>query len=87
MEALATAAGIPLVEPVRVPVAGLSLRGIRPIAAPVSDNVASGRASAGLLQFEGGHFVAFDDDLARPFVRGFFRSIAEGSPSIGQPAD
>lgn len=81
IEALAGAGRVPQVQPVAQTIEALELRGIAPVAAPVSGNVAGGMATAGILQFpDGGHFVAFDDPTARAQIRGFFRSLAEGGP-------
>ena len=87
IEALAGAAHIPQVEPVEVLIESLVLRGIPPMAPPVRGNVAGGAATAGLLQFAGdGHFVAFDNDVLRGQIRGFFRTFTPGElPEIPAP--
>lgn len=86
VEALAAASRIPLVEPVAQPVEALELRGIEPVTAPVEGNVAGGMATAGLVQFpDDGHFAAFDNEVARAQIRGFFRSF-EDSPIPVIPA-
>ncbi|MBO6934586.1 MAG: hypothetical protein JJ863_06420 [Deltaproteobacteria bacterium] len=81
IEALATAAGIPPLMPVLQPIEPMEAIGLAPVSAPVSGNVAGGAATAGLIQVDGGHFVAFDDDL-RVRIADFFGSFAEGVPTI-----
>jgi len=81
IEALATAAGIPLLNPVLQPIEPMDVVGLMPVDGPVSANVAGGQATAGLIQADGGHFVAFDDDL-RVRIADFFGSFAEGVPTI-----
>jgi hypothetical protein len=81
IEALATAAGIPPLNPVLQPIEAMDVVGLSPVDGPVSANVAGGEATAGLIQADGGHFVAFDDDL-RVRIADFFGSFAEGVPTI-----
>jgi len=81
IEALATAAGIPPLMPVLQPIEPMNVVGLAPVSGPVSANVAGGAATAGLIQADGGHFVAFDDDL-RGRIASFFGSFAEGVPTI-----
>ena len=87
IEALAGAAHIPQVEPVESLIESLVLRGIPPTSPPVRANVAGGAATAGLLQFaDSGHFVAFDSDVLRGQIRGFFRTFTPGEvPEIPAP--
>ncbi|NIW30061.1 MAG: hypothetical protein GWN25_23775 [Actinobacteria bacterium] len=81
IEALATAGGIPLLNPVLQPIEAMDVVGLSPVDGPVTANVAGGAATAGLIQADGGHFVAFDDDL-RVRIADFFGSFAEGVPTI-----
>jgi len=81
IEALATAAAIPPLNPVLQPIEPMDAIGLTPVDGPVSANVAGGAATAALIQVDGGHFVAFDDDL-RVRVADFFESFGEGLPTI-----
>lgn len=82
IEALAVAARIPLLEPALRPIEAMALIGFPTQPVPAFGNVAGGRATAGLRQYEGGHFVAFDDD-ALTTIGGFFGSaLADGVPTI-----
>lgn len=81
IEALATAAGIPPLMPVLQPIEAMDVIGLAPVSGPVHANVAGGGATAGLIQADGGHFVAFDDGL-RERIADFFGSFAEGVPTI-----
>jgi pimeloyl-ACP methyl ester carboxylesterase len=81
IEALATAARIPPLMPVLQPIEPMDVVGVEPVAGPVTANVAGGMATAGLIQADGGHFVAFDDDL-RSRIAAFFASFDEGLPTI-----
>ncbi|MEM9074360.1 MAG: hypothetical protein AAGE52_38050 [Myxococcota bacterium] len=82
IEALALAGRIPLLEPELQPISSMSLVGINTQSVPAVGNIASGQATAGLLQFNGGHFVAFDND-ALTTIGGFFASaVSDGVPSI-----
>jgi hypothetical protein len=83
IEALSSAARIPLIEPMLQPIPAHSIIDLAPMSAPAANNVAGGTTTAGLMQFEGGHFVAFGDTEGRPYIRGFWNSIAEGAPQIG----
>lgn len=82
IEALAAAGRIPLLMPELHPVEGLDVLGVAPIAGPVVGNVAGGQATAGLIQYNGGHFVAFGE-RAQTTISGFFGSwVSDGLPSI-----
>lgn len=82
IEALAAAGRIPLLMPELHPVEGLRVLGIEPISGPVVGNVAGGQATAGLIQYDGGHFVGFSE-RAQTTISGFFGSwINDGLPSI-----
>ena len=82
IEALATAAGIPVVEPVLSPIVPQQVAGLAPVQSPVRGNVAMGAATAGLIQADGGHFVATGDDSLRARVNDFLASFANGLPTI-----
>ncbi len=81
IEALALSIGAPPVEPTYTPISGADVTGLTAITGPVQGNVADGRATAGLLQQPGGHFVVFDDPL-RTSVNRFFETALEGMPII-----
>ncbi len=82
IEALAVAAHIPQLDPVLRPIEAMELLGLPPQMGPAVGNVAGGRATAGLRQYDGGHFVAFDDD-AMTTIGGFFGSaLTDGTPAI-----
>ncbi|MBX3246505.1 MAG: hypothetical protein KF901_04915 [Myxococcales bacterium] len=82
MEALATAARIPLLGPELRAVPALTIAGVSRGTLPARANVAGGQATAGLLQFPGGHFVAFDAAV-RPRIVSFFETmIRDGVPTI-----
>ena len=82
IEALATAARIPVLNPVLQPIDSMLLIGLGPVDGPVSGNVAGGAATAALIQADGGHFVAFDDAVVRSTVNAFLSSFDEGLPTI-----
>jgi len=82
MEALATAMRIPLIEPVLQEIEGLGLRGLAPQPSGASNNVAGGVATAGLVQLDGGHFVAFREEDGERIVQDFFASVLEGTPVV-----
>ena len=79
-DAVAAAAGVPLIEPTDHPSPGHALRGLVPQALPLVGNVvapasASGALTAGLRQYPGGdHFVALELRAAITLWRSFFRS-------------
>ena len=87
IEALALSMRVPQVQPIVQRVPAYDLLGIGVDDAPVTGNVAGGRATAGLLQYAGqGHFVVFDDASAQARIRGFFETmIASGVPTIPAP--
>lgn len=76
MEALALAARIPLLGEPLTQIEGVMTLGPEPGTRPARANVASGDATAGLLQFDGGHFVAFGDE-AEPIIYDFFASLLD----------
>ncbi len=81
MEALATAARIPLLGPELRPVPGLTIQGMSRGTLPARGNASNG-ATAGLLQFSGGHFVAFDAPVTSRLVRFFESYLNDGVPRI-----
>jgi len=80
-DAVAAAAGIPLLNPVAVVSPAHDLRGQKPVNMPVNSNLLSstGQLITGALrQFEGGdHFVALTDRTAIQIWRGFFRAFRD----------
>lgn len=85
VESLATAARIPLLGPVLQEIPAQGVVGLTTGSAPVTGNVARGAATAGLLQYDTGHFSAFDHPDAESQIAGFFRSLAEGPGTIPAP--
>ncbi len=81
METFATASRIPTIGEVRNPTAAQEVLGIESANGPVSGNIAGGQATGGLLQFSGGHFVAFQDARLEG-IADFFASAVEGVPTI-----
>lgn len=79
MEALALAARIPILEPAMQLFEASEVVGI-PSAGTRAEGNLNG-VTAGLVQFDGGHFVAFDDD-ARDQIQRFFETALAGSPVI-----
>jgi hypothetical protein len=96
-DAVAAAAGVPLIAPVDHPSPGHDLRGLGAEALPLSRNVATdtaaagseGAFTAGLRQYPGGdHFVALALRSAIELWRGFFRTAhpdGGGVAIIGAP--
>jgi hypothetical protein len=87
IEALAIAAGIPLLQPVLVPIEEMARVGEVPVCPPVSENAESS-VTAGLSQYlstdvgaSDGHFVTFREP-ARSQVGGFFETMVAGAPVI-----
>lgn len=93
MEALAVAAGIPLLEPVLVPIAEYERTGEASVCPPVSMNAHG--VTAGLSQYDAatvgasdGHFVTRREPAATQ-VAHFFATLVEGEAEIpiGHPCD
>ena len=82
--ALAAAGRVPIIEPVREPIELYEILGIEPAGIPpYSGNVASGRASAGLVQLPNtGHFAIQRDITLRNRYRRFIESVFAGDASI-----
>lgn len=80
-DAVAAAAGIPLLNPVAVASPAHELKGLAPVDMPVNSNLRSstGQLITGALrQFEGGdHWVALTDTIAIQIWRGFFRAFRD----------
>lgn len=78
-DAVAAAAGIPLLRPIAAASPAHELRGLAPVGEPVNSNLISstGQLITGALrQFDGGdHFVALTDRTAIALWRGFFRAF------------
>lgn len=93
IEALAIAAGVPLLGPVLVPIAEMERSGVVVDCPPVSANAENG-VTAGLSQYAGaevtpstdGHFVSFREP-ARTQIAAFFESVVAGDPVIGPGYD
>lgn len=92
-EALASAAGIPLLKPFLHNPDGMKAMGISPLDLPVSQNIdaADGSKATGFLaQFdtdkpEDGHFVVFDSNVAQDYYREFMRTLAyDGVAKVSQ---
>ncbi|MFT5355043.1 MAG: hypothetical protein ACI9KE_002257 [Polyangiales bacterium] len=79
MQALALAASIPILEPAMSPFEASEVVGI-PSPGTRAENNLNG-ATAALIQFDGGHFVIFDD-AARDRTQRFFETALAGSPVI-----
>lgn len=79
MEALALAMRIPILEPAMSTFEASELLGITSAGSRAQGNVNG--ATAALIQFDGGHFVAFDD-AARSRTQSFFETALSGSPVI-----
>jgi pimeloyl-ACP methyl ester carboxylesterase len=86
IEALAISMRVPPVQPVVRPIGAYDLLDIGAVSGAVQNNVASGHATAGLLQFaNNGHFAVFENRSAQSRVRGFLESAAMGTPVIPAP--
>ncbi|MEZ4250782.1 MAG: hypothetical protein R3B99_21355 [Polyangiales bacterium] len=81
MEALATAARIPHLGPELRAVPGLTVQGVAKGNTPARANASNG-VTAGLLQFDGGHFVAFDTPNTARIVSFFQSYLRDGTPTI-----
>lgn len=91
-EALAVAfRAVPVQPAVVQSVLGLGLNGIDPAAAPLSANVAGGKATAALVQFdttvsEDGHFVIYTEPNAFEWAENFYESgMADPVPTVSAP--
>lgn len=81
-DAVAAAAGIPLISPVAQVSRAHELKGLGPVEMPVNNNLISATGqlvTAGLRQFDGGsHFIAFDAE-ATLIWRSFLRAFRSGA--------
>lgn len=84
IEAQAVATGLPLLNPVVYPFAGMDLAGLTPVDLPpggISGNLAGGKATGVLAQFKpqggDGHFVVFNVPAARKQAALFCRGLAD----------
>ncbi len=86
-DAMAAAAGLPLLLPLAKVSDAHELLGMAPLDAPVALNLGDAEAprTGALGQWQGGsHWVAFYNDEARAMWNTFFRTIGEGvAPQIG----
>lgn len=79
MQALALAGGFPILEPVMSPFEASEIVGIPSGGTSAELNVNG--ATAALIQFDGGHFVAFED-ATRDRIQRFFETALTGAPVI-----
>jgi pimeloyl-ACP methyl ester carboxylesterase len=74
--ALTAAGEVPVLEPIEAAIEGVQLLELPEAIAPVTGNVAGGRASAGLAQYaDQGHFVIFDLPSAQQRYAKFLQSV------------
>ena len=82
-DAVAAAAGIPLIEPVVNVSEGHALRGLASVSVPVVSNLTSTtgqQVTGGIMQFaDGDHWVALELDAAVKTWRGFFKAFVLGA--------
>ena len=88
-EALAAAAGVPVVSPeANLSEAHVVLK-LDPVAAPVASNAEARLntpVTAGLAQYpDQNHFAIHNDRSAQTLYRDFLQSLAQGEPTIGAP--
>jgi hypothetical protein len=85
-DALVTALGLQPMAPLAQPVAGLQLRGLAPVNAPVSENVeaVSGtRHTAVYSQYPNSdHFLIMDDPSAEAQLRRWFEALAQDGHGV-----
>ena len=87
IEALASAMGLPIGEPVEREIEGLILQGIDSVALPASGNLADGQATGALLQFpEDGHYMVYQNTAIRKRLFDFLESALAGDPVV-EPAE
>lgn len=84
--ALAAAFGLPVAEPVSVPVPVLALTGVAPGPVTLEGNLTTAdgaRLTGGVLQYpEDGHFAIYDNPDAEDAVRRFLTTLRSGVPSV-----
>lgn len=84
-DAMITAGGIPVLEPVKKPIEGLEMKGIKPISPPVKCNIEieNGCITGIAVQFENyGHFALFESPEGYKMWRRFIETAKEGIPSV-----
>jgi hypothetical protein len=86
-DAVAAAAGLPLLNPVATPSLAHALKGLAPVDMPLNSNLVTRTGAfvtGAIRQYEGGdHFVALTNPEAIQTWRGFFRAFREGDvPTI-----
>lgn len=88
-EALAAAAGVPVLEPAYSVSDANNVLGIGTVVGPTSDNVAARQdqfVTAGLAQYDDqDHFAIHRLGAAQRLYRNFLESCADGQPTIGVP--
>lgn len=86
IEALASAMGLPIAEPVARSIAGLDLQGVSSATLPASENlpeVAGISATGALLQFaEDDHYIIYTNDAARTQIFDYLESAVKGTATI-----
>jgi hypothetical protein len=86
IEALAAAARVPLLDEAVRTTGALALPSTPTGTTPTSQNTAAWdgtRVSSGLMQFsEGGHFVIFQEDVARDAYVHFLETAMDGTPEL-----
>ncbi|MCP4806958.1 MAG: hypothetical protein GY913_18175 [Proteobacteria bacterium] len=87
-EALAAAAGVPVIEPAVSVNDANNVTGIGTVEAPFYQNVSTRMdqtTTAGLAQYEDqDHFAIYDLGAAQKLYRNFLKACAEGNPRIGE---
>ena len=86
IEALASALGLPIAEPVARSITGLDLQGVSSVSLPASENlpeVAGVRPTGALLQFpDDDHYIIYTNDAAKTQVYDFLESAVKGAGTI-----
>ena len=86
IEALASALGLPIAEPVARSIAGLDLQSVGSVSLPASENlpeVAGTRPTGALVQFpDDDHYIIYTNDLAQTQVYDFLESAVKGTATI-----
>jgi hypothetical protein len=87
IEALATAARLPIAGEMLYEPEGFALRELGPESLPLKNNVLSwdgdDEVTAGLAQFaDQGHFAVYDDKDAMDLYRDFLESASYGTPKL-----
>lgn len=90
IEALASAAGLPIAEPVGRAIAGLDAQGIAAAALPATNNLTAvdpaGTATGALLQFPASdHYIIYFDAAVRGRLMRFLASSLDGAAEVPAP--